>query len=104
MVKEIEAKEAAALVAAGRILLVDVREAGEYDAERIDGALFFPLSAFDPDALPDSGGRTLVFQCRSGVRSAQAVAAARAAGLPHDTHLRGGILAWKEAGLPTVGG
>jgi rhodanese-related sulfurtransferase len=104
MMKEIEAEEAAARVADGEVLLVDVREAGEYDAEHIDGALFFPLSAFDPSALPDPGGRTLVFQCRSGVRSAQAVAAAQAAGLPHDTHLRGGILAWKRAGLPTVGG
>ena len=84
------------------ILLIDVREPHEYEAERIHGALLYPLSTFDPKALPDAGGRKVVFQCGSGMRSAKAVAACQAAGLPFDSHLRGGIKAWKEAGLPTI--
>ena len=87
---------------AGEIVLVDVREPGEYAAERIHGALLFPLSTFDPAALPDPAHKTLVFQCGSGKRSAMAVQKCRAAGLPFDHHLAGGIAAWKQAGLPTV--
>lgn len=85
-----------------RILLVDVREPAEYAAERIHGAVLCPLSSFDPAALPDAGGRQIVFQCGSGKRSAMAVQRCRAAGLQLDVHLAGGIAAWKQAGLPTT--
>lgn len=90
-------------VAEGRFVLVDVREPSEYDAEHIEGALLFPLSSFDPEALPDTEGRAIVFQCAVGGRSARAAEAAMAAGIPSaNRHLKGGIRAWKEAGLPTV--
>lgn len=88
----------------GSILLVDVREPNELDAERIPGAIDFPLSSFDPSALPDPEGKRLVFTCRSGRRSVTASEAAQAAGLPHDAHMAGGILAWKAAGFDTKTG
>ncbi len=88
----------------GSILLVDVREPNELEAERIPGAIDFPLSDFDPSALPDPEGRRLVFTCRSGRRSVTASKAAQAAGLPHDAHMAGGILAWKAAGFDTQTG
>ena len=89
-------------VAEGRFLLVDVREPAEYDAEHIEGAVPFPLSTFDPAALPDPADKAIVFQCGSGVRSARAAEAAMAAGIPAGRHLAGGINAWKRSGLPTV--
>ncbi|HWA80427.1 MAG TPA: rhodanese-like domain-containing protein, partial [Acetobacteraceae bacterium] len=64
------------------ITLVDVREPAEYAAERIPGALLFPLSSFDPAALPVAGGRPVVLHCGSGKRSATALAACAAAGIP----------------------
>lgn len=85
----------------GSILLVDVREPNELAAERIPGAIDFPLSTFDPAALPDPKGKRLVFSCRSGRRSVTASKAAQDAGLPHDAHMAGGILAWKAAGFET---
>jgi rhodanese-related sulfurtransferase len=85
-----------------QILLIDVREPAEFAAERIHGALNFPLSTFDPAALPDAGDKLVVFQCGSGKRSATAVDHCRKAGHAIDTHLAGGIMAWKAAGLPTV--
>lgn len=88
----------------GSILLVDVREPNELTAERIPGAIDFPLSSFDPSALPDPQGRRLVFTCRSGRRSVTASKAAQEAGLPYDAHMAGGILAWKEAGFETEKG
>lgn len=88
----------------GSILLVDVREPNELAAERIPGAIDFPLSTFEPAVLPDPGGKRLVFTCRSGRRSVTASQAAQAAGLPYDAHMAGGILAWKEAGFDTESG
>src|SRR5271166_6581820 len=54
---------------AGRPLLIDVLEADEYGAERIAGALLFPLSTFGDAASPDDGVRRVVFHCGSGKRS-----------------------------------
>lgn len=85
----------------GTILLVDVREPNELAAERIPGAIDFPLSTFDPSALPDPGAKRLVFSCRSGRRSVTASKAAQAEGLPYGAHMAGGILAWKAAGFDT---
>lgn len=85
----------------GTILLVDVREPNEIAAESIPGAVNMPLSTFDPAALPDPEGKTLVFSCRSGQRSQKAAAAAQAAGYDLHRHMAGGILAWNEAGFPT---
>jgi rhodanese-related sulfurtransferase len=84
------------------VILVDVREAHEFAAERIHGALPFPLSTFDPLALPADPRRPVVLQCGSGKRSAMALTRCGAAGVPVDTHLAGGIAAWKAARLPTV--
>lgn len=85
-----------------QIVLIDVREPQEYAAERIHGALLFPLSTFDPALLPNDDQRPIVFQCGSGNRSGRAVAACAAAGFPHNAHMAGGIMAWKADGLPTI--
>ena len=71
-------------------------------AERIAGALNVPLSGFDPAALPDAGDRTIVLQCAGGKRSAMAVDRCRKASQVVETHLAGGLAAWKAAGLPTI--
>ena len=90
-----------AWLAQGQILLVDVREVHEYAAERIHGALLFPLSTFDPKALPQDG-RKLVLQCAGGRRSLTAAHQLLEAGFGHATHLAGGLQAWKATGLPTI--
>jgi rhodanese-related sulfurtransferase len=91
-------------MAEGRYLLVDVREPNEVAVEAYPGAVVVPLSNFDPKDIPDPDGKQVVFACRSGKRSVTASLAAQAAGLPHDKHLAGGMLAWKAAGLPTKTG
>jgi len=90
-----------AWLAAGEILLVDVREPNEYASERIHGALLYPLSTFDAGALP-TDGRRLVLHCGSGKRSLTAAHKLQTAGHGHLTHLAGGIQAWKAAGLPVI--
>lgn len=84
----------------GEAVLVDVREPGEHAAERIEGSLLAPLSTFDPRAVPVPDGLRLVLYCRSGNRSGQAGRRLLAAGFTGIHHLRGGLLAWREAGCP----
>ena len=63
---------------------------------------FFPIMyRFDPAAIPEPAGREIVFACRSGRRSVTASLAAQEQGFAYGSHLAGGLLAWKAAGLPT---
>ena len=100
-VRDLTPEEVARGLEAGRIVLVDVREPNETALERFPDAVLVPLSAFDPAAIPDPAGRDVVFACRSGRRSVTASLAAQEAGFAYASHLAGGILAWKAAGLPT---
>jgi rhodanese-related sulfurtransferase len=87
---------------ADAVLLVDVREAYEFAAGHIPGSVSMPLSSFDPRAIPDTGGRKVVFSCAAGVRSVHALAAAQAAGVPVDTHFPDGFKGWLMAGGPVA--
>ena len=103
-VEDLNADDVAKGIADGRYLLVDVREPNEVAAEAYPDAVVLPLSGFDPSDIPDPKGKTVVFACRSGKRSVTASLAAQDSGKPYDSHLAGGMLAWKEAGLPTKTG
>ena len=76
--------------------LVDVRETGEFEIVRIDGAVLIPqgriLAGEAWHELPQD--TDIVFHCKGGTRSAAVLAAARAAGYERVSHLDGGILAW----------
>ena len=100
-VNNLTPEDVAAGVREGRLLLVDVREPNETAAESYPDAVIVPLSCFDPAAIPDPQGKQVVFACRSGKRSVTASLAAQDQGYPYSSHLAGGILAWKAAGLPT---
>jgi rhodanese-related sulfurtransferase len=96
---ELDPTEVGAGLERGEIVLVDVREPNETAVESIPGAVLMPLSAFDPTALPKGN---VVLTCLGGKRSAMALARCRDAGVAVTTHMRGGLTAWKAAGLPTT--
>ncbi len=99
MLKSVSAEEAKRLLDSGRALLVDIRESDEFARERIPGAHSLPLSRLEEAAIPCSPQKLVVFQCRSGARTA--ANAARLAGVaPDGVILQGGLEAWKRAGLP----
>jgi rhodanese-related sulfurtransferase len=100
-VRDLTPREVAQGLRDGRLLLVDVREPNETAVERFPEAVLVPLSSFDPAAIPEPAGREVVFACRSGRRSVTASLVAQEQGFPYGSHLAGGILAWKAAGLPT---
>lgn len=102
--KEIGPRALRAMLADSAALVVDVREPDEFAAGHIEGAVNLPLSRFSPGDVPDAGGRTVVLQCAGGKRSATALDRCTGAKAAIDTHLAGGIGAWKAAGYPLVRG
>ncbi|MCP8939696.1 rhodanese-like domain-containing protein [Alsobacter sp. SYSU M60028] len=90
------------LLSSSTIALVDVREPGEFGSERIPGAINVPLSRFADEAHRIPTDKPVVLHCLSGGRSKTALDLCARLGLPIDTHMGGGISAWKAAGLPTA--
>ncbi|MBI1244232.1 MAG: rhodanese-like domain-containing protein [Alphaproteobacteria bacterium] len=100
-IHEIGAIQARDELAAGNAVLIDVREAGEYMAERIPGALLSPLSTFNPQSLAALRGKRIIMSCLAGGRSMRAAQAlAPIVGAENIVNLAGGIGAWQAAGLP----
>jgi rhodanese-related sulfurtransferase len=91
-------------LAAGTMIIVDVREANEYEQGHIPSALLNPLSCFSPADLPIHEGKRVVLSCRSGKRSLTAAALAHEAGIAIDAHYAGGMLDWVAHGEPVETG
>ncbi|AXE23592.1 rhodanese-like domain-containing protein [Streptomyces globosus] len=89
----------------GRAVLLDVREAPEWEAGHAPDALHLPLSRLTAGApLPASAqGRPVVAICRSGHRSRQAARLLADRGI-EATDVTGGMTAWAREGLPVTGG
>ena len=77
--------------------LIDVREAHEFDRGNIGGKQISLGKLAEFVNLIDQN-RPVVFLCKSGKRSAQAIERALALGAKYSNlkHLKGGLLAWKE--------
>jgi molybdopterin/thiamine biosynthesis adenylyltransferase/rhodanese-related sulfurtransferase len=78
------------------IHLVDVREPAEYEIVKIPGSVLIPkgdiISGQALAQLPQE--KQIVLYCKSGVRSAEALAAVKAAGFKDAVHVYGGVTAW----------
>lgn len=85
---------------ADHAVLLDVREQHEWDAGHAPGAVHIPLMDLPHrlDELPDDSD-TLAVVCRSGGRSARAVAWLVQQGFDV-ANLDGGMRAWAAAGKP----
>lgn len=88
-------------MAAGRVVLIDVRQPEEYQEAYIDGAVLIPLKQCQPESLPCNPDKMLVFSCKAGGRS-QSICNQMAAAYPHMTvyNHTGGIIDWIGNGLP----
>jgi len=93
LVEEIENKH---------VHLIDVRRQTEWDEGHISQATYSFLGEMleSVQALPDD--RPIVFQCRSGARSAVACSIAQALGVKNVINLEGGIVKWELEGFPVV--
>jgi len=81
-----------------KFALIDVREPVEWDINRIAGAELIPKSTIESGdglaKLPHD--RVPVLYCKTGVRSAEALAVVKKAGFSDAIHLQGGIVAWAK--------
>jgi adenylyltransferase/sulfurtransferase len=86
------------------IHLVDVREPAEYEIVRIPGSILVPkgeiISGEALAALPQD--KQVVLYCKTGVRSAEALAAVKAAGFRDAVHVQGGVTAWVKQVDPSL--
>jgi sulfur-carrier protein adenylyltransferase/sulfurtransferase len=92
------------LDAGKKLALIDVREPAEWDIVHIDGAQLIPQSLINSGEglamLPQD--RMPVLYCKTGVRSAEALAAVKKAGFSDAVHLQGGIVAWAKQMQPDM--
>ncbi|WP_432479418.1 adenylyltransferase/sulfurtransferase MoeZ [Nocardioides sp. GXQ0305] len=77
-------------------VLVDVREQNEYEINQIPGAVLIPKGEFlNGHAFEQlSQDVPVVLHCKTGVRSAEALAVLKGAGYSDAVHVGGGVAAW----------
>ena len=88
------------------LLVLDVRERGEYDAAHVPGAKHLPRGQLElrvNKELPDPT-RRIVAACELGYISTLAAATLREIGFRHAVALDGGMKAWRELGYPVESG
>lgn len=95
-------------------LLIDVREPHEYAIDHIENAINIPRGVLEfqidgHPALAEAGAapapiraRRITLYCRSGARSALAALTLQQLGFEQVESIAGGIVAWREAGLPVA--
>ncbi len=93
---------AACLLGGSPPLVVDVRRPDEFTGPlgHIDGAMNLPLDQV-PDGIPSLSvqQRWIVLVCHTDRRSSAAAALLHAAGVADVAVLRGGMVAWRQAGI-----
>ncbi len=102
-VKHVKAKEAAALLAKGDVIVLDVRTADEYTEGHIKGAThidFLDDAKFKAAAAKLDKNKTYLVHCQGGGRSSRSLPVLQDLGLQHLIHLDDGFAGWQEAGLP----
>ncbi|MFD2348998.1 rhodanese-like domain-containing protein [Nonomuraea ferruginea] len=86
------------------IFLADVREPNEYEIVSIPGATLIPKGEFlngsALEKLPQD--KRIVLHCKSGARSAEALAVVKDAGFSDAVHVGGGVLSWIKTVDPSL--
>ena len=103
MLKTISPSRAHELSQSGEVRLVDIRETSEYAEESVPGARLVPLSIVGRYPVQDEEAprKPVVYFCHSGRRTEKASAMlAKAAGDVASYQVEGGLMGWKQAGLP----
>lgn len=99
----VDVKQAQSMNKQGALLL-DVREPEEYSAVHAPNAKLIPLGELSArlQEIASYKDKPIVVMCRSGNRSAKAVALLKEAGYTQVSNVKGGIVAWERDGLEVV--
>lgn len=89
---------------ADNTVVLDVREANEYQQGHLANAVHIPLGQLSKriQELEKFRNQTLVAYCRTGNRSNSAARLLRKQGFSSVFNLAGGIVAWQNANLPVT--
>ena len=101
----ITAAELKQLLESGKpVELIDVREPAEWEIVSIPGAKLIPKDQIlRGDALASlPQDRQIVMYCKTGVRSAETLAAVKNAGFADAVHVQGGVTAWVKQVDPSL--
>jgi rhodanese-related sulfurtransferase len=100
--KEIGNLNATHLINHQNAVLLDVREAKEFEGGKLPNAVHIPLSQLDSRGaeLAKLTSRPIIVYCARGQRSRAAAAGLQTLGFKDIYQLSGGFRAWKDAGLP----
>ena len=81
-----------------------MREPAEWEIVSIPGATLIPKDEIlRGDALSQlPQDKPIVMYCKTGVRSAETLAAVKAAGFPDAVHVQGGVTAWVNQVDPSL--
>ncbi len=99
----VDVKQAQSMNLQGALLL-DVREPDEYSEMHAPNAKLIPLGELNArlQEIASYKDKPIVVMCRSGRRSAKAVALLHDAGFTQASNVKGGIVAWANDGLEVV--
>lgn len=102
--EDYDVKEFAELIADSNVVILDVRKADEFADGHIKGAIL--IDQFQSDFVEQAKAKlpkdkTIAIYCRSGRRSSNAAGKLTDVGYKC-VNLKGGIIAWKDAGKPVV--
>lgn len=101
-VKSIDVNLASDYISTNKYILVDVRQAGEYSAGHIKGAVNIDyyndsFTKLFEKQFPDKN-KSYIIYCRSGARSMYAAEMLQQLGYKNVINMQGGILSWQSAG------
>ena len=77
-----------------KFLLVDVREPAEWEIVKIPGAVLIPKGDLPGKLAELPQDKPIIAYCKTGVRSAEALALLKNAGFGDAKHVQGGVTAW----------
>ena len=101
-VREIGPLDATRLINSGNPIVLDIREPKEFTGSRLPNAMHIPLSQLKDrgSELAKFVSRPVIVYCERGMRGGAATSALEKLGFTRVQSLRGGLRAWKDAGLP----
>jgi rhodanese-related sulfurtransferase len=99
-IQNMSPKEINALIGTKGVAVIDVREPSEYREGHIAQAKLMPLNTVMSHVTELGKFDKVIVVCRSGNRSNAACQTLRSSGVKNLINLRGGMIAWAQAGLP----
>ncbi|MFZ1321923.1 MAG: MBL fold metallo-hydrolase [Ignavibacteria bacterium] len=99
-IKRINVSEFEKIFNDGNSLVIDVRKPGEYNSERVDGAVNIPLDFINERLSEFPKDKNFIIHCGGGYRSMTAASILKSRGWENFMEIEGGFDSIRESGIP----